>query len=93
MHIALVRFYIVSSNTIHFSCQGVYYRVFVHVSRTGPSFCDILIFAATSNHGNTTAAREVKVMSENIITSFVVGTASSLLAAWLYDVFRKSGKH
>ena len=32
-------------------------------------------------------------MSENIITSFVVGTASSLLAAWLYDVFRKSGKH
>ena len=51
------------------------------------------IFAATSYHGNPTAAREVNLVEETIITSFVVGIASSLVAAWLYDRIRERGKH
>ena len=51
------------------------------------------IFAATSNHGNPTAAREVKPVVDNLLFSFVVGIASSLVAAWLYDMIRHSGKN
>ena len=51
------------------------------------------IFATTSYHGNPTAAREVNLVEETIITSFVVGIASSLVAAWLYDRIRERGKH
>ena len=52
-----------------------------------------LVFAATSNHGNPTAAREVKPVVDNLLFSFVVGIASSLVAAWLYDMIRHSGKN
>ena len=57
------------------------------------NFCAILFIAATSNHGNPTAAREVKPVVDNPLFSFVVGIASSLVAAWLYDMIRHSGKH
>ena len=57
------------------------------------TFCAILFIAATSNHGNPTAAREVKPVVDNPLFSFVVGIASSLVAAWLYDMIRHSGKH
>jgi hypothetical protein len=49
------------------------------------------IFAATSYHGNLTAEREVNLVGENLFMSFVVGIASSLVAAWLYDKIRSSG--
>ena len=49
------------------------------------------IFAATSYHGNLTAAREVRLVVENLLASFVVGVVSSFIAAWLYDKTRNSG--
>lgn len=49
------------------------------------------IFAATSYHGNLTAAREVRLVVENLFIPFIVGVASSFVAAWLYDLFRRSG--
>jgi hypothetical protein len=55
------------------------------------NFCAILFIAATSNHGNPTAAREVNPVVVNIILSLVIGIASSLIAAWLYDWLRRSG--
>ena len=55
------------------------------------TFCAILFIAATSNHGNPTAAREVNPVVVNIILSLVIGIASSLIAAWLYDWLRRSG--
>ncbi len=55
------------------------------------TFCAILFIAATSNHGNPTAAREVNLVVVNIILSLVIGIASSLIAAWLYDWLRRSG--
>ena len=57
------------------------------------TFLCYTIFAATSYHGNPTAAREVNLVEETIITPFVVGIASSLVAAWLYDRIRERGKH
>ena len=48
-------------------------------------------FAATSYHGNLTAEREVNLVDVNLFVSFVVGIASSLVAAWLYDKIRSSG--
>ena len=61
----------------------------VHIAR---KVC-YTISAATSNHGNPTAAREVNPVIENTAMSFVVGIVSSLVAAWLYDTIRNSGKH
>ena len=52
----------------------------------------ILEFAAPSYHGNPTATREVNLVGNTILISFVVGIASSLVATWLYDMIRNSGK-
>ena len=49
-------------------------------------------FAATSYHGNPTAARDVNLVGDAILFSLLVGIASSLVAAWLYDMIRNSGK-
>ena len=66
---------------------------FLFTMRAHYDFFVLYYFAATSYHGNPTAAREVNLVEETIITSFVVGIASSLVAAWLYDRIRERGKH